>query len=71
MQNSAVVKSSNSSLTYELGPLDASVSFPVGALGSLLALEAALLVAGGGEALPALRLGEAAAQEVGLLEHAL
>ena len=47
------------------------MSFPVGALGSLLALEAALLVAGGGEALPALRLGEAAAQEVGLLEHAL
>ena len=47
------------------------MSFPVGALGALLALEAALLVAGGGEALPALLLGEAASEEIGLLEHAL
>ena len=41
------------------------------ALGSLLALLAALLVAGGGDALPAVRLGEAAAEEVGVLENAL
>ena len=47
------------------------MSFPVGALGALLALEAALLVAGGGEALPALRLGESATKEVGLLKHTL
>ena len=47
------------------------MSFPVGALGALLALEAALLVAGRGEALPALCLGEAAPEKVGLLEHAL
>ena len=46
-------------------------NFPVRALGALLALEAALLVAAGGEALPAVRLREATAQKVGVLEHAL
>ena len=53
------------------GRLCSSVSVPVGALGALLALEAALLVAAGRDALPAVRLREAAAQKVGVLEHAL